>query len=347
MLRPAWRRRSTLAVAEGRRSRRGRRLAGQGLFLVVSLVSLYLLLPSLLEVFTSWRELLELSPAWVAIALGVEAASIVAIWQLQRIALQTGGWFPVSLSQLAGNAVGRIIPGGAATAGALQYRMLVRAGLPGGRIASGLGATSVLLFATVLALPLLSLPAILGGTRVDRGLTQAALLGAGLFVLMVAGGTTSFLWDRPLRWVGGAIERFLNRTVRRRRPVSGVSDRILKERDAVRRTFGRRWKAAVLACTGRAVFDYLALLACLRAVGADPSPSLVLLAYVAASFLGMIPLTPGGLGFVEAGLTGMLALAGVGASAATVATLSYRLVSFWLPIPAGGAAYLVFRHRYP
>ena len=333
--------------AEGRRRRRGRRLAGQGLFLVVTLVSLYLLLPSLLEVFTSWRELLELSPVWVAIARGVEALSFVAIWQLQRIALQTGGWFPVSLSQLAGNAFGRIIPGGAASAGALQYRMLIRAGLPGGRIVSGLGATSLLLFGTVLALPLLSLPAILGGTSVDRGLTQAALLGAGLFLLMLAGGATSFLWDRPLRFAGGAVERILNRTVRRRRPVRGVSDRLLKERDSVRRTFGRRWKAAVLASTGRAVLDYLALLACLRAVGADPNPSLVLLAYVAAAFLGMIPLTPGGLGFVEAGLTGMLALAGVGASAAAVATLSYRLVSFWLPIPAGGVGYILFRHRYP
>jgi uncharacterized membrane protein YbhN (UPF0104 family) len=30
-----------------------------------------------------------------------------------------------------------------------------------------------------------------------------------------------------------------------------------------------------------------------------------------------------------------------------VATLAYRLVSFWLPIPAGGIAYLMFRHRYP
>lgn len=330
-----------------RRKRRRWRLAGRGLFLLVSLVSLYLLLPSLLEVFTSWRDLLELNPTWVAIALGFEALSFVAIWQLQRIALQTGAWLPVSLSQLAGNAFGRVIPGGAASAGALQYRMLIRAGLPNGRIVSGLGAASLLLFGSVLALPLLSLPAIVGGTPVARGLTQAAVVGAGFFVLMVAGGATSFAWDRPLELAGAGIEGLLNRTVRRRRPVTGVSARLLKERDSLRRTFGRRWKAAVLASAGRAVLDYLALLACLRAVGAESNPSLVLLAYVAASFLGMIPLTPGGLGFVEAGLTAMLALAGVGAAAAAVATLAYRLVSFWLPIPAGGIAYGLFRRRYP
>jgi uncharacterized protein (TIRG00374 family) len=94
------------------------------------------------------------------------------------------------------------------------------------------------------------------------------------------------------------------------------------------------------------VLDYLTLLAALTAVGADPRPSLVLLAFCTAQLLGMLPLTPGGLGFVEAGLTGTLALAGVGAGAAVVATLAYRLVSFWLPIPAGGIAAIVHRRRY-
>ena len=72
----------------------------------------------------------------------------------------------------------------------------------------------------------------------------------------------------------------------------------------------------------------------------------MLLAFFAAQLLGTLPLTPGGLGFVEAGLTGTLALAGVGAGAAVVATLAYRLVSFWLPIPAGGVAAIVHRRLY-
>ena len=88
--------------------------------------------------------------------------------------------------------------------------------------------------------------------------------------------------------------------------------------------------------SGRWVLDYLTLLARSTAVGAEPRPSIVLLAFCAIQLLGTLPLTPGGLGFVEAGLTGTLALAGVSAGAAVVATLAYRLVSFWLPIPAGG-----------
>jgi uncharacterized protein (TIRG00374 family) len=71
----------------------------------------------------------------------------------------------------------------------------------------------------------------------------------------------------------------------------------------------------------------------------------VLLAYVAATVLAMIPITPGGLGFVEAGLAAMLRLAGVPGPEAVLATLAYRLVSYWLPLPAGAVAYWIFRRR--
>ena len=69
----------------------------------------------------------------------------------------------------------------------------------------------------------------------------------------------------------------------------------------------------MVATVGRWAFDYATLLAALAAVGSTPRPSLVLLAFCAAQVLAQIPVTPGGLGFVEAGLTAMLALAGVGA----------------------------------
>ena len=59
--------------------------------------------------------------------------------------------------------------------------------------------------------------------------------------------------------------------------------------------------------------------------------------------------TPGGqavLGVVEAGLTGTLALAGIVAADAAVATLAYRLASYWLPLPLGLGAWVLHRRRY-
>jgi uncharacterized protein (TIRG00374 family) len=112
-------------------------------------------------------------------------------------------------------------------------------------------------------------------------------------------------------------------------------------------TIGRRRIAAIFSAAGNTAFDYIALLCALRAVGAQPRPSLVLLAYTAAALLSLIPFTPGGLGFVEAGLVATLTLAGVSPGKALLATLVYRLVAFWLPIPAGATAYALFRRRYP
>jgi uncharacterized protein (TIRG00374 family) len=93
------------------------------------------------------------------------------------------------------------------------------------------------------------------------------------------------------------------------------------------------------------MFDLLALVTALIAVGAHPPFSLVLLAFVAAQLLAQIPVTPGGIGVVEAGLTATLALAGVRGGDAALATLAYRLVSYWLMLPAGLVAWLVHRRR--
>ena len=72
----------------------------------------------------------------------------------------------------------------------------------------------------------------------------------------------------------------------------------------------------------------------------------MLLAYAATGVIALLPITPGGLGVVEASLSGMLVLAGVGVSSAYVATLAYRLASYWLPLLAGSIAYPMFRRRY-
>jgi uncharacterized protein (TIRG00374 family) len=165
-------------------------------------------------------------------------------------------------------------------------------------------------------------------------------------VVMFAAGLVLFAFDGPLRRVGRLAERARNRLRRRREPLAGLADRLIEERNLILRVIGRKWWQALLASVGKWGLDYATLVAALAALGATPRPSLVLLAYCGAQLLAQIPLTPGGLGFVEAGLTGTLALAGVSAADAVLATLAYRLVSYWLPLPAGLVGYVLFRRRY-
>jgi uncharacterized protein (TIRG00374 family) len=316
------------------------------LLLLVGGLALYVLLPSLLSVFGSWRSLSHLDWPFAALVLVAEVASYVCLWELDRIALGTRAWFPVIAAQLTGNAVGRILPGGGATATAVSASMLGRAGIDTGEAAAAFGTSTLLQLATTFALPVLALPAIAAGAPINRGLETAAYLGAAVFVLLLAAGAAVLTTDRPLELAGRAAQWVLNHTVRRRDPIDDLPAQLLEIRNFIRTTLGDRWRGALLAAVGNTGFDYLALLAALRAVGADPRPSLVLLAYTAAEVLALIPATPGGLGFVEAGLVGTLGLAGVSAADALAATLLYRVVAFWLPLPAGGIAYLLFRRRY-
>jgi uncharacterized protein (TIRG00374 family) len=228
----------------------------------------------------------------------------------------------------------------------MQYAMLARGGVPSAAAASGMTASSLLVFGTLLAMPLLAVPAIVTGVAVDPRLARAAEAGAVIFVAMIGLGVWCVVRDKPLELIGSAAQATRNRLMRKREPITDLPKKLLRERDTVVQVLGDRWWEALLFASGRWVLDYLTLLAALYAVGANPRASLVLLAFFAAQLLGTLPLTPGGLGFVEAGLTGTLALAGVGAGAAVVATLAYRLVSFWLPIPAGAVAAIVHKRRY-
>ena len=225
----------------------------------------------------------------------------------------------------------------------MQYAMLTRAGIPAARAASGMTASSLVVFGTLCALPVLAVPAVIGGAPVDPGLERAVEAGAVAFVFMFALGAAAVVVRSPAR--AGRARGAVGGRPRAGGEACGddLPARLLRERDVVKDVLGHNWWQALLAATGRWLLDYATLLAALNAVGAHPRPSLVLLAFFAAQLLGTLPLTPGGLGFVEAGLTGTLALAGVGASQAVLATLAYRLVSFWLPIPAGGVAALVHR----
>jgi uncharacterized protein (TIRG00374 family) len=314
--------------------------------LCVAAVSLYLVGPAVLEVFNAWPQVKKLDPLLLQFIVLAQAAAFACLWAVQKIALRASEWLPVVTSQLAGNAAARVLPGGGAAGGALQYSMLVRAGLPVATTARGVTASTLLITGIVFTLPALALPAILAGEPVDRQLARAAWAGAVALVLIVATGTLLLLSDAPLRLAGRMLQAVVNRVRRGPARLDDLSARLLAERDTIRDVFRERWPAALLATVGRWGFDYGSLLLALLAVGARPAPAAVLLAFCIAQVLALIPFTPGGLGFVEAGLTGTLALAGVGASEALVAALAYRLASYWLPIPFGLVAFLVHRHVF-
>ena len=330
-----------------------RRWGGRAVGLAITGVGLYIVAPSILALFGAWPRLADVEPWWFPVLAVLEGCSFAALWWLARLALAQdagdqepqpapAGWGTIATAQLAGNAASKVVPGGAATGGVLQARLLIKAGQPAAVVASALTAIGLITTGVLLLLPVLTVPAVLIGPPPARQLELGLLVSLIMAVVIVGLGLTALTWKRFVVVVGRAAGRILH-VVKRSVTADSCAALLVIQRDRVAAAFeGHWWKAAFAAAANR-MFDYAALVAALAALDAHARPSMVLLAYVVAQALAMIPVTPGGLGFVDAGLTALLVLIGVSADTALIGTLLYRLVSFWLPIPVGLLAWAGWR----
>lgn len=323
-------------------------LLKHGLFFALGGIALYILAPQLSDVIQQVPNLRTIRPRWFLIMLLTQTISFMFVWLLIRTALPGVSWFVAASAQLVSNAVSRVVPGGAAVGAATLYRVLAVAGVRPGEAAAGLAATSAISTAALFSIPAAALALAFLGAPIPELLWPAAVAGGVLFALLMGIGALAVTRDRPLRSVGKLVNWVLTKaTSRSSNPRTFDPSRLLSERDTLVSSLGDSWNKAVLAAAANWAFDYLTLVAALYAVGADPRLSLVLLAYAGAAVLTMIPITPGGLGFVEGGLTWLLVVSGISFQNALLATLAYRIVSLWLPILAGPLAWIAFRNRYP
>lgn len=319
----------------------------RAILLALGALSLYLLHPKLIEVVSSAERFRTIHARWFVVMLIMEALSFVCVWWLIRVVLPSVSWFVAATSQLCANAASRVVPGSAAVGGATLYRMLSVSGVGAAEAGGALAATSILSTAALFAIPATALLIALLGAPVPESLWPAAVAGGVMFMVLVAAGWVAATFDRPLLLLG----RFLNALVvpvsrRIHRPRSVNPQHLLDERDRLKGVVDESWGKAIGAASLNWAFDYLALVSALYGVGANPRLSLVLLAYAGAQVLAMIPLTPGGIGFVEAGLLYLLVISGISTQDAALATAAYRAVSFLFPIFLGAPAYLAYRHRF-
>ncbi|HEY2813321.1 MAG TPA: lysylphosphatidylglycerol synthase transmembrane domain-containing protein [Acidimicrobiales bacterium] len=312
--------------------RRWRTYAG----LAAGIVSLVLLAPVLGHVYAGIGSVGDANRFWIVAALVLEASSFVSAWELQRLLLRTDGWREVAVPQLTANATSNVMPAGSAVGAVLQVRMLSQEGIDVTRSVISLAFTGMLtMLASLAVFPVI---AVLPIGDNDMSLGQAVPFSLVALCVSIPVFVFALRSERPF-W---SIARHCQSMMRRIswcRPPDDLAARIVHERDAIREVLRRRLLRVSTTSLGHALGDYLALYATLLAVGMRPSPAVVLLVFVAANAAGMVPFTPGGLGFVEAGLTGALVLAGAGTEQALAAVAIYRLVSCWIPVAAGFTAF--------
>jgi len=305
----------------------------------------YLVLPQFAGARKSLHLLAALNPFLVVLAVACEVAAIYSYVELTRTVL-----YPYSPSRfntlrvnLAGLAISHVVPGGTAPAGALSYRIFNELGVPKETNAFGLATqgsgSAVVLNIIFWSALVISIP--LRGFNPAYGFAALAgvfLLGAffGTILLLTRGQRHADAWLRALARRIPAINP------------DKVSELLVKVAARITVLINNRrtlWWAFTWAGLNW-LFDAACLWVFVWSYGHAISPIDLLVAYGLANVLAVIPITPGGLGVVEASLTGLLVLAQVDSSQAVLATLTYRLASYWAPLCAGPIAYGAFWMRY-
>ena len=278
-------------------------------------------------------------------ALVLQAASLAAYTCLTQVILRGGPslTFGTQLRiDLTGYGTSHVVPGGGATAAALRYRLMVLRGLPA-EVAASLAAVQ-----TVLAVLGLLLVATLGqvGTALRIGLNPLTLgLVVAVLVVLTAGGSflahepptvratappaaSSRPWPQPIRRAAARWGRRVARVTRQSRALL---------RAAPTRRRGLAWSVT------NWLLDAACLWVCLAVYGEVMSPELVLSAYGVAGLVGLVPITPGGLGVIEGVLVPGLVVLGGASGPVVLGVLTWRLLQFWLPVPVAAVAWLSLR----
>jgi hypothetical protein len=278
----------------------------------------------------------DLNVAWLGVALGLEAAAIIAYALMERRLLRAGGSRigagALTAVTFAGNSLQLSMPGGAAWAYVYAFRQFRRLG------ADEALSTWTLIFASVLSNAAVGLIGAAGLViaRPGEGPAGLGVLLAGLAVVVAA----IFWLSRNHGVVTGAMvlavrvsQAVAHKPVGDAHAiVEGVWSRLVAIRPGWRDILWAGWWAL-----WNWLFDAGCLAVAFLAVGAGVPWRGLLQAYGAAQLAALLPITPGGLGVVEGSLT--IALVAYGGSTQTTvsAVLLYRLLSFWGMLPVGWA----------
>lgn len=304
----------------------------------------FLVVPQLAGARKSLHLLSQLNPWLVVAGVVLQVLSLYCYVELTRAVLYpySPSRFNATKVTLAGHAISHVLPGGTAPAGALSYRILTELGVPRETTAFGLateGAGSAVVLNVIFWLALIiSIP--LRGFNPAYGFAALAgvfLLGAffGTILLITRGQRHADQWLRSLARRVPAINP------------DKVSEQLSKVAARVAQLIDNRtqlWWAFFWAALNW-LLDAACLFVFIWAFGTVVSPVDLLVAYGLANVLAAIPVTPSGLGVVEATLITTLVGFGVPHAQAILAVLSYRLINFWVPIPFGGLAYASLQWR--
>lgn len=329
--------------AQQRPARPVRRAVVRTLKIIAVVIVVYFIFLNIPGLRNAFDQLKDVYAPLLVLGLALELAALFAYSLMTKAALGEGGKhlsnFRVFRIQMSTKALSSIVPGGSAAGSALGYRLLTLSGVPGpdagfALATAGLGSAVVLNLIFFVGL-VVSIP--LRG--VNPTYTAAAVVAVIMMVvvafivfgLMEGQGRA----ERAVRWVARKLRQDDVRMGQAVRHLSSRMEDMLTDRKQLGRVIG--W------ATANWLLDAAALWVFLRAFGGSIAIDGLLVSFGLANIVAVIPITPGGLGFVEGTYVPLLVGFGLDRASATIGVLSYRFAQLWFPIVLGGILYLTLR----
>lgn len=340
--------------APRRRSLSRRRKRGLGLVasvVVVAVVFLYAL-PRIADYRDVWRVVQDLGwPQWLALA-GATVLNLSTFPPPWMSALPGLGYRQAMAMTQASTALAIVSPAGAAVGMAGSYAMLRSWSFARGPVGLAVAVTGVWNQFANLAFPVVALALVTAEGGTHPALRTTALIGIGVLGVSASAFALALSSGRRARVIGDLAARLANRGLRivRKGPVAWGGESLASFRARALDLLRRRWHVLTLATLAGHLTVFVVLVVCLRAVGTTEGEVTLIEAFASWALvraIGAFPLTPGGVGVIELGLSAALVAFGAPNAEAVAATLLYRALTVLPTLTLGLLAAATWRSHHP
>jgi putative heme transporter len=318
---------------------------------VIAATFLYFL-PTVADYRDVWAVVQDLSWAWVAVLAGAAVLNVATFAPPWMVALPGLSFVQAIVVTQVSTALSIVVPAGLAAGVATSFGMLRSWGFATRRVTRAVTLTSLWNQFLNLSFPVVAifLLAVSGGDTAV--LAVAAFVGAAVLGVAVAGFVVVLLSDRLAGDIGDVAARLASWALGkvRRGPVKWGGPSFERFRSDAGELLHRRWHALTAASLVGSLSVFLVLVLSLRALDVPASEVSLVEAFAAWSLvrlIGTIPITPGGIGIVELGLTGALIGFGGGNASVVAAVLVYRFLTMVPTLLVGLGSALTWRRYRP
>ena len=295
---------------------------------------------------------LEAMTLGALILIGLAVVLYLAVYGLPFVAATPGlsYWHGQQLNQAA-FAISNGVPAGGAFGLGVQYAMLASYGVEPTVSTSAIAAVGVWSIFVTLGLPILGIAAIEASGQAADSYVWPAVLGLLVLAAAIVLFALVIRSESTARRIGSIGNRLAAPFVRRfgKGRTLDLVPMVVKFRSDIASLVTRRWGAITGAQVSVSFTQFLIFYMALRGVegwGAAGTPFLVAFGSFAVAQIGlMIPITPGGLGTVDAAMIALLTSMGVSSGDATAADLVWRAASFVPQIIIGVIALITWSRR--